>query len=63
MTVDADCRTDTIPLFKSLKILTLTDRIEVQACKMIFRALHGEMPLYIQNVFRPLASISERVTR
>ena len=41
----------TEPLFKSLNLLKLEDRLYVSVLKLYYRLCHGNLPAYVTNVF------------
>ena len=41
--------THTAPLFKKLKLLTITDMLALQELKFYYKLTHNELPAYFQN--------------
>ena len=63
MMVETDYSADTEPILKALRILPLTNLIDVRICGVVYRALNNLTPEYSRNMFKLLSSVSQRCTR
>jgi len=43
--------------------LKIADRVKLRTMCTVYKALHGEAPSYLVDMFRPLTSYNQRTTR
>ena len=56
-------KTPSDPLFKRCKIMKIEDRVKYRTACMVFKALNGDTPHYVTDMFKYSCSVSKRTTR
>lgn len=60
---DAPSRTPSHGLFKQFGIMPLKSRIDFRTTSMVFKAVNGNTPSYISDMFECISNVSSRQTR